>query len=101
LNVAARRARRDQETQQIERDAEVIRRAMEAVAGLHSEASSSSRVREDPLLAEQRAWDFFSSQISDWGQREVSWNEFRAKHQGQKQRFKNLGKKLGVYSRFG
>lgn len=56
---------------------------------------------EDPLVTEQKAWNFFTSQINDWEQREASWALFREKHQKRKNKVKAFGRRFGVYGRFG
>jgi hypothetical protein len=55
------------------------------------------------LRMESRAWDFFTKQMNDWEQREVSWKAFKAKHERAlgKGKGKSKGKKIrwGLYGR--
>ncbi|KAI5777736.1 hypothetical protein EDC01DRAFT_385990 [Geopyxis carbonaria] len=116
LNVAARRARRAADQQERIQHEDILRRAAAlqiperddeddepqpqreaAVAG-----PSRNRNSEDALRAEQRSWDFFHAQITDWEHREVSWRAFKEKHENQRKRSKGKGRmRWSLYGRFG
>lgn len=112
LNVAARRAQR-------ERDDEAIRRALSSTSSIaiartltSSESTHSTGTeqrltgRDEALRMEGRAWDFFTTQISDWDHRQASWRAFKARCElgGSSVRHKKKGRKslrLGFYGRLG
>ncbi|KAI5792631.1 hypothetical protein FPQ18DRAFT_258725 [Pyronema domesticum] len=101
LNVAARRARRAME----EAEAEVgaLMGASTISLGLQEEVQEVD-VHQDfdtALRMESRAWDFFTKQMNDWEQREVSWKAFKAKHERALGKGKGKGKKIrwGFYGR--
>jgi hypothetical protein len=111
LNVAARRARRAQEEAQAEDVRRALRIGESNLANVTEEAagegsSSGPGGFEEELRRESRAWDFFTAQISDWEQRQVSWKAFKAKYDretGKKQgKAKTKGRrKWGFYGRLG
>ncbi|KAA8910586.1 hypothetical protein FN846DRAFT_888266 [Sphaerosporella brunnea] len=125
LNVAARRARRAQEAAQAEQHAETLRRALRLGGG--ASTTALGRLQEDDtgeggsgsggsgtgpapsgfeeeLRRESRAWDFFTAQINDWEQRQVSWQAFKARYERANGKKKSKGKgrsRWGFYGRFG
>jgi len=64
---------------------------------LAEEGQRSRQVsRDEALEGEHRSWDFFSRQVIDWEQREISWKQFKEKNnrKSKPRRF------LGLYGRF-
>lgn len=47
---------------------------------------------EDPLVTEDRAWDFLISQMADWDEREQRWQEFRTNQNAWKRFVTRWGK---------
>ncbi|KAI5812025.1 hypothetical protein BZA77DRAFT_286923 [Pyronema omphalodes] len=99
LNVAARRARRAMEEAEAEVGPSTISLALQEEAqevDVHQDFDTALRM-------ESRAWDFFTKQMHDWEQREVSWKAFKAKHERAlgKAKGKGKGKKIrwGFYGR--
>jgi hypothetical protein len=98
LNVAARRARRAAE----EAEVREVRRVLGGESSGGGSSSAAGAAEGEALEEESRAWDFFTRQISDWEQREVSWKAFRASHERARSGKKGKGKgKKGIWGLYG
>jgi hypothetical protein len=109
LNVAARRAQRAQEAEREEEVRRALRISTQFFSGEGGSSSGApaagmdSEDREAALNMEGRAWDFFTTQISDWEQREVSWRSFQERvgaGSAQRKKKKKAGR-WGLYGRLG
>lgn len=90
-NVAARRARRDEDTREMDAAARAaIKRNQQNRLEIKEEVSVQHR--EHALADEAKSWDHLLAQMADWNERERSWNEFRARYESTGK--KRAGKKI-------